>query len=66
MVTKKHKLGVACRKLGKDIQKAQRCGMVGEVMSLESGFGQWGKTSFLIVREDSKELRYQETKPKLL
>lgn len=48
------------------VQKVQRCGMVGEVMSVESGFGQWGKTSFLIVREDSMELRYQESQPKLL
>lgn len=40
--------------------------MVGEVMIVESGFGQWGKTSSLIVREDSMELRYQESKPKLL
>lgn len=40
--------------------------MVGEVKSVKSGFGQWGKTSFLMVREGKMELQDQESGPKLL
>lgn len=48
------------------IQEEQLCGMVGEVKSVESGFGRWGRTSCLIAREYKMELRRQESRPKLL